>query len=114
VAQLRAEKARLASAIAGVMFACVLVFMQLGFRSALFDSATALIQSMRADVFLMHPLTTASFKPETFPRARASQALALPEVARRCRSTWRRRAGGTRRTASAAPCSSSASTRKRG
>ena len=28
-----------ASAIAGVMFACVLVFMQLGFRSALFDSA---------------------------------------------------------------------------
>ena len=78
--QLRAEKARLASAIAGVMFACVLVFMQLGFRSALFDSATALLQSMRADVFLMHPLTTASFKPETFPRTRASQALALPEV----------------------------------
>jgi putative ABC transport system permease protein len=70
--QLRAEKARLASAIAGVMFACVLVFMQLGFRSALFDSATALLQSMRADVFLMHPLTTASFKPETFPRAHAS------------------------------------------
>ena len=31
--QLRAEKARLASATAGVMFACVLVFMQLGFRA---------------------------------------------------------------------------------
>jgi putative ABC transport system permease protein len=29
-----------ASAIAGVLFACVLVFMQLGFRGALFDSAT--------------------------------------------------------------------------
>ena len=27
------------------MFACVLVFMQLGFRSALFDSATALLQA---------------------------------------------------------------------
>ncbi|MDP3416167.1 MAG: hypothetical protein Q8S40_09320, partial [Falsiroseomonas sp.] len=38
--QLWSEKARLASAIAGVMFACVLVFMQLGFRAALFDSAT--------------------------------------------------------------------------
>ncbi len=78
--QLRSEKARLASAVAGVMFACVLVFMQLGFRSALFDSATAMIGAMRADVFLMHPLTLASFRPETLPRIRASQVLAVPEV----------------------------------
>ena len=41
--QLRAEKARLAAAMAGVMFACVLVFMQLGFRGALFDSATNML-----------------------------------------------------------------------
>lgn len=100
--QLRAERARLASAIAGVMFACVLVFMQLGFRSALFDSATALIQNMRADVFLMHPLTTASFKPETFPRARASQALALPEVRAAvpvylAQASWRNPENGVRR-----------------
>lgn len=100
--QLRAEKARLASAIAGVMFACVLVFMQLGFRSALFDSATALIQNMRADVFLMHPLTTASFKPETFPRVRASQALALPEVRAAvpvylAQASWRNPENGIRR-----------------
>ena len=100
--QLRAEKARLASAIAGVMFACVLVFMQLGFRSALFDSATALLQSMRADIFLMHPLTTASFKPETFPRARASQALALPEVQAAvpvylAQASWRNPETGSRR-----------------
>jgi putative ABC transport system permease protein len=100
--QLRAEKARLASAIAGVMFACVLVFMQLGFRSALFDSATALLQNMRADVFLMHPLTTASFRPETFPRARASQALALPEVRAAvpvylAQAIWRNPENGVRR-----------------
>ena len=100
--QLRAEKARLASAIAGVMFACVLVFMQLGFRSALFDSATALLRSMRADVFLMHPLTTASFKPESFPRARASQALALPEVQAAvpvylAQASWRTPENGVRR-----------------
>jgi putative ABC transport system permease protein len=31
-------------------------------------------------VFLMHPLTTASFRPETMPRVRAYQALAVPEV----------------------------------
>ena len=100
--QLRAEKARLASAIAGVMFACVLVFMQLGFRSALFDSATALLSSMRADVFLMHPLTTASFRPETLPRVRVSQALALPEVVAAvpvylAQATWRNPETGTRR-----------------
>ena len=101
--QLRAEKARLASAIAGVMFACVLVFMQLGFRSALFDSATALLTSMSADIFLMHPMTTASFRPETLPRIRASQALALPEVAAAvpvymAQATWRNPESGTRRS----------------
>jgi putative ABC transport system permease protein len=100
--QLRAEKARLLSAIAGVMFACVLVFMQLGFRSALFDSATALLASFRSDIFLMHPLTLVSFKPETLPRIRASQALALPEVAAAvpvylAQATWRNPEDGTRR-----------------
>ncbi|MFZ4407326.1 MAG: ABC transporter permease DevC [Paracraurococcus sp.] len=100
--QLRAEKAKLFSAIAGVMFACVLVFMQLGFRSALFDSATALLSAMRADIFLMHPMTLVSFKPETLPRVRASQALALPEVEAAvpvylAQATWRNPETGTRR-----------------
>jgi putative ABC transport system permease protein len=100
--QLWSEKARLASAIAGVMFACVLVFMQLGFRSALFDSATALIASMRGDLFLMHPMTTASFRPEPLPRVRAQQALALPEVDRAvpvylAQATWRNPVDGSRR-----------------
>ncbi|HEY8610010.1 MAG TPA: lipid ABC transporter, partial [Roseomonas sp.] len=78
--QLRSEKARLASAIAGVMFACVLVFMQLGFRAALFESATTLIGAMRADLFLMNPMTLASFRPETIPRVRVSQALGVDAV----------------------------------
>ncbi len=100
--QLRSEKARLASAIAGVMFACVLVFMQLGFRSALFDSATALIGAMRGDLFLMHPMTLASFKPEPLPRGRAYQVLAVPEVERAvpvylAQATWRNPENGTRR-----------------
>lgn len=100
--QLRSEKARLASAIAGVLFACVLVFMQLGFRGALFESATNLIGAMRGDLFLMHPLTTASFRPEPLPRVRAQQALALPEVERAvpvylAQATWRNPVDGTRR-----------------
>lgn len=100
--QLRAERARLFSAMAGVMFAAVLVFMQLGFRSALFDSATALLGAMRAEIFLMHPLTTASFRPEPLPRVRAHQALALPEVAQAvpvylAQTTWRNPEDGSRR-----------------
>ncbi|MFH5923454.1 ABC transporter permease DevC [Roseomonas xinghualingensis] len=78
--QLWSEKARLASAIAGVMFACVLVFTQLGFRAALFESATTLIGSMRADLFLMSPMTLASFRPEPMPRVRVSQALGVEQV----------------------------------
>jgi putative ABC transport system permease protein len=101
--QLRSEKARLASAIAGVMFACMLVFMQLGFRSALFDSATMLISAMRGDLFLMHPTTLASFRPEALPRARAWQTLALPEVERAvpvylAQATVRNPENGLRRT----------------
>lgn len=100
--QLRAERARLFSAMAGVMFAAVLVFMQLGFRSALFDSATALLSAMEAELFLMNPLTTASFRPEPLPRVRAHQALALPEVAQAvpvylAQSTWRNPEDGSRR-----------------
>ena len=100
--QLRAERARLLSAIAGVMFACVLVFMQLGFRSALFDSATALPQALRGELFLIHPLTTALFRPESFPRVRAYQTLAIPEVSLAVpiymtQSIWRNPVNGTHR-----------------
>lgn len=100
--QLRFEKGRLLAAVAGVMFACVLVFMQLGFRGALFDSATTLLAEMRAQVFLMHPMTLASFRPEPLPRARASQALAVPEVERAvpvymAQASWRNPVSGARR-----------------
>lgn len=101
--QLRAERSRLLAAMAGVMFACVLVFMQIGFRAALFDSATALISAMRAELFLMNPLTTASFRPEPLPRIRAQQALALPEVRQSvpvylAQTSWRNPENGSRRT----------------
>ncbi len=100
--QLRAEKTRLASAIAGVMFACVLVFMQLGFRSALFDSASALPRAMQGELFLLHPLTTALFRPEPLPRVRAFQTLGLPEVANAvpiylAQGSWRHPLTGVRR-----------------
>src|ERR1700692_1397615 len=76
--QLRAEPARLSAAVAGVMFATILVLMQLGFRGALFETATALPQALRGELFLIHPLTSALFRGEPLPRTRAFQALAVP------------------------------------
>jgi putative ABC transport system permease protein len=99
--QLRSDRARLASAIAGVMFACVLVFMQLGFRAALFESATRLPRAMQGELFLVHPLTTAFFRPEPLPQVRAFQALAIPDVVYAApvylaQAAWRDPASGKR------------------
>ncbi len=101
--QLRAERARLWTAIAGVMFACLLVFMQLGFRAALFDSATTLPRAMHGELFLLNPLTSALFRPEQFPRIRAFQTLADADVAQAVPiylsfGTWRNPVTGVRRT----------------
>ena len=101
--QLRAERSRLLAAIAGVLFASVLVLMQLGFRSALFDSATALPLAMQGELFLIHPMTTALFRPEALPRVRAYQTLAVPEVAQAvpiylAQSNWRNPETGRHRS----------------
>ncbi len=79
--QLLSNRARLVSAIAGVTFACVLVFMQLGFRGALFDSASNLPRALQGELFLVNPLTLVMFRPEPIARVRASQVLADPDIA---------------------------------
>lgn len=80
--QLRHEKPRLAAALSGVVFACLLIFMQLGFMGALFDSAVQVQRALAADLFLMHSTSEALWRSTPFPRARLAQALALPEVER--------------------------------
>ena len=78
--QLWAERTRLVAAVAGVMFATLLVLMQLGFRAALFQTAVALPQAIQGQLFLINPLTEALFRYEPVPRVRAYQALAVPDV----------------------------------
>lgn len=80
--QLRHDRARLLAAVSGVVFACLLVFMQLGFMTALLDSAGTTQSHMQADLFLMHRKSEALWRTQPFPRARLMQALALPEVER--------------------------------
>lgn len=101
--QLWSERARLFAAMAGVMFAVVLVFTQLGFRSALFDSAMRMLSVMEGELFLLNPLTATIGQPEPLARVRAHQALALPEVTGAvpiylAQSSWRNPQDGSRQT----------------
>jgi putative ABC transport system permease protein len=80
--QLRHEPARLMAALSGVLFACLLIFMQLGFMDALFDSAVKPQEGMRADLYLMHRQAEALWRTQPFPRARLMQALGAEGVDR--------------------------------
>jgi len=78
--QLKHQKMRLMVAIGGISFAVVLIFMQLGLRVALFDSAVALYSKLEGDIFLVSPRSTALIAMENFSERRLYQALAFPEV----------------------------------
>ncbi len=78
--QLSHEKIRLLVAIAGISFADILMFMQLGFRDALFDSAVKFHTNVSGDVFLIGPQSTALISMKSFPRRRLYQALAFNGV----------------------------------
>ena len=78
--QLSREKLRLAVAIAGVAFAVILIFMQLGFRKALFDSSTRLHEQLAGDLFLISPQFDFLAQPKSFSRRRLLQALGFAGV----------------------------------
>jgi putative ABC transport system permease protein len=78
--QLRREKLRLAIALAGVAFAVILIFMQLGFQEALFNSAVAVHRRLEADIVLVNPTSAYLASMKTFPRRRIYQALGFDGV----------------------------------
>ncbi len=78
--QLSHEKIRLLVAIAGISFADILMFMQLGFRDALFDNAVKFHTNVSGDVFLISPQSTALIAMKSFPRRRLYQSLAFKDV----------------------------------
>lgn len=78
--QLRKEKGRFIVALAGIAFADLLMFMQLGFQNALYDSNTRLHRSMDADIFLISPQARNLANMSTFTRRRLLQANDIPGV----------------------------------
>jgi putative ABC transport system permease protein len=66
--QLMREKKRLAAALAGISFAVLLMLMQLGFRDALFSSATMLHNNLNADLFIVNSQYDYIASPQSFSR----------------------------------------------
>ncbi len=78
--QLSKEKGRFLVALSGIAFADVLMFMQLGFQNALFDSNTRVHRAMEADIFLLSPQARNLANMSSFTRRRLFQAMDTPGV----------------------------------
>lgn len=78
--QLSREKSRLLVALAGIAFADILMFMQLGFQTALYDSNTQLHQSLLADLILISPQARNLADMASFSRRRLYQAMSFNGV----------------------------------
>ncbi|GAB1539028.1 ABC transporter permease DevC [Scytonema sp. NUACC21] len=73
--QVMKEKTRLAIAVAGIAFADMLMFVQLGFQDALYDSATQPHRLLEADLVMTNPQLQTLFSVKSFSRERLYQAL---------------------------------------
>lgn len=78
--QLKHDRTRLLAAIAGITFADILIFMQLGFQDALYTTNTQYSRRFNADVVLLSTQANNLNQLFTFPRRRLYQALDIPGV----------------------------------
>jgi putative ABC transport system permease protein len=76
------ERTRLVVAIAGVGFAVLLIFMNLGFLGALATTASQVYGQMNAQIFLISPQSLEISTTETFPRERLYQVAGIAGVQR--------------------------------
>jgi putative ABC transport system permease protein len=78
--QLIEHKSRLVIAIAGIAFADLLIFVQLGFQDALYDSAIAPHQNLRGDLVVINPQFQSLISVKSFQRDRLYQTLGFDGV----------------------------------
>ena len=79
--QLTKEKTRVVVALAGIAFADILMFIQLGFQDALYDAAIKPHRNLKADLVLINPQFRTLFSVKSFSRERLFQTLAYDGVA---------------------------------
>ncbi|MCC5639832.1 ABC transporter permease DevC [Nostoc sp. CHAB 5844] len=78
--QMTRDRTRLAVALAGIAFADILMFTQLGFRDALYYSNVQLHTSLKGDIVLINRQSNAILSMKSFSQRRLYKALDLPEV----------------------------------
>ncbi|MBV6627216.1 MAG: ABC transporter permease DevC [Rivularia sp. (in: Bacteria)] len=78
--QLMKDKNCFVIAVAGIAFANILIFSQMGFEASLFDSSTAPHKSLNADLVIVNRYFESIYSVKNFPRRRLYQALGFEGV----------------------------------
>ena len=78
--QLSHQKLRMLAAILGVAFAVILIFVQLGFQRALYDSSVRWHSALGYELAMINPKTTYIVNPPGFARSRLYQVLGFAGV----------------------------------
>ena len=78
--QISHQPLRLLAAVLGVAFAVLLIFVQLGFQRALYDSSVRWHTALGYDLAIISPKATYIVNPPGFPRNRLFQAVGFPGV----------------------------------
>ncbi|NJR58960.1 MAG: FtsX-like permease family protein [Cyanobacteria bacterium CRU_2_1] len=78
--QVTREKTRLTIALAGIAFADILMFVQLGFMESLYDAAVKPHMNLDGDLFLINPQFENLVAVKSFPRERLYQAAGFDGV----------------------------------
>jgi putative ABC transport system permease protein len=78
--QLSKQKTRLLVAVSGIAFADLLMFIQMGFEGALYDSAMSPYKNLQADLMIANPQFQTLFAVRSSPRDRLYQTFAHPQV----------------------------------
>lgn len=79
--QLSHSPSRLLVALSGIAFADILLFMQLGFQSSLYESNTQIRRALVTNIVLVSPKAKNTQNLSTFTRRRLYQAMDIPGVA---------------------------------
>ena len=78
--QLIHQRVRFIVTLIGISLVVALLFIQLGFQDALFNSAVRVHESLRGDLFMVSAQYKALTAQQVFPRSRLYQTLAADEV----------------------------------
>lgn len=78
--QLTYERTKLFAGLVGVVVACVLVFMQLGFKDSLYRSVTLVPGKFNGQLFVISKQAEAIWRTASFPLSKLKRIFAHPEV----------------------------------